>query len=423
MKKIFLLNLFFCFCLFAQGQDNFLNVQDYVILTTGNYVCGEFADNDLLYVIRNDTLFTLDIISMNETFIGQITGINSGQFISAIGYSFNSEIMYLGTTSLSTSELYSLDLSTATTSFIGIVGEQGLKTFDVGCSGDIYSIDIIDDMLWKINPISGVGTLIGTLGFDANYTAHSDFDLQLSTLYLVAFNNSTFTTQFRSVDLATGNTTLIYDMGSVQVTVFAIEGECGPGRAINPQPPDSSINISVTLNETAWENPADANGNEIWWGTDPENLVLVLSGGLFTNYSVPETLQYEQTYYWKVDETGPNGSSSGNIWSFTTEDNPSIVYGNESGLLKFSLEQNYPNPFNPGTKIRFVIPNGVRNPKDFSSQNPGNDNVNVTLKVFDVLGREVEALVNDEQSPGEYEVEFNGANLTSGIYFYQLKTG
>jgi hypothetical protein len=83
----------------------------------------------------------------------------------------------------------------------------------------------------------------------------------------------------------------------------------------------------------------------------------------------------------------------------------------------FKLSQNYPNPFNPTTKIKFSIP---------SNQNPllgGARGGLVTLKVYDVLGNEVSTLVNEQKSPGEYEVEFNGSNLSSGIYFYQLKSG
>jgi photosystem II stability/assembly factor-like uncharacterized protein len=84
-----------------------------------------------------------------------------------------------------------------------------------------------------------------------------------------------------------------------------------------------------------------------------------------------------------------------------------IPYVNE-----FSLSQNYPNPFNPSTKIKFEIPGQVRN-----------DNTLVTLKVYDILGREVSTLVNEEKPAGEYEVEFDGSSLPSGIYFYQLKAG
>ena len=74
---------------------------------------------------------------------------------------------------------------------------------------------------------------------------------------------------------------------------------------------------------------------------------------------------------------------------------------------EFSLSQNYPNPFNPTTSLQYAI--GSR---QF-----------VTLKVYDLLGREITTLVNEEKPAGEYEVEFNGANLPSGIYFYQIKAG
>lgn len=91
----------------------------------------------------------------------------------------------------------------------------------------------------------------------------------------------------------------------------------------------------------------------------------------------------------------------------------------------FILEQNYPNPFNPTTKIRFVIPNAVRNLKDFSSQAPRNENAFVTLKVYDVLGNEVATLINEYKSPGNYEIDFDASeyNLSSGVYLYKLQYG
>lgn len=77
----------------------------------------------------------------------------------------------------------------------------------------------------------------------------------------------------------------------------------------------------------------------------------------------------------------------------------------------FLLYQNYPNPFNPATKIKFEIPGQARN--DISL---------VTLKVYDVLGKEVATLVNEYKPAGSYEVEFNAASLPSGVYFYRLTT-
>ena len=83
-----------------------------------------------------------------------------------------------------------------------------------------------------------------------------------------------------------------------------------------------------------------------------------------------------------------------------------------------ALEQNYPNPFNPTTKIIFTIP---------PQQNPllGGDYRGglTTLKVYDVLGNEVATLVNEEKSAGSYELEFDGSDLISGIYFYRFQAG
>ena len=84
---------------------------------------------------------------------------------------------------------------------------------------------------------------------------------------------------------------------------------------------------------------------------------------------------------------------------------------------KFELMQNYPNPFNPTTVIKYSIPS-----RDLSSPNaPGGDLV--TLKVYDILGREVKTLVNEKQNAGTYEITFDGSKLSSGIYFYTLTVG
>ncbi|BDQ03648.1 MAG: hypothetical protein KatS3mg036_0349 [Ignavibacterium sp.] len=85
------------------------------------------------------------------------------------------------------------------------------------------------------------------------------------------------------------------------------------------------------------------------------------------------------------------------------------TYAENEDLIvkKFELYQNYPNPFNPSTKISWHSPVG-------SWQ---------TIKVFDVLGNEVATLIDEYKSAGSYEVEFNGQNLSSGVYFYQLRAG
>ena len=74
---------------------------------------------------------------------------------------------------------------------------------------------------------------------------------------------------------------------------------------------------------------------------------------------------------------------------------------------EFSLKQNYPNPFNPSTMIQYDLPVSGK----------------VELKVFDILGKEIAVLVNEVKPAGSYSVRFNASNLTSGVYFYRMKTG
>ncbi|MBK6914184.1 MAG: T9SS type A sorting domain-containing protein [Ignavibacteriales bacterium] len=75
--------------------------------------------------------------------------------------------------------------------------------------------------------------------------------------------------------------------------------------------------------------------------------------------------------------------------------------------VEYYLSQNYPNPFNPSTSIKYAI----------SSRQL------VSLKVYDVLGKEVTTLVNEEKPAGSYEVKFDASKLSSGIYFYKLQSG
>jgi len=84
-------------------------------------------------------------------------------------------------------------------------------------------------------------------------------------------------------------------------------------------------------------------------------------------------------------------------------------------INEFRLEQNYPNPFNPSTTINYSIP--------FVDERHASHLQKVTLKVYDILGREVTTLVNQVQSPGNYSVKFDASDLTSGIYYYRLSSG
>jgi hypothetical protein len=108
---------------------------------------------------------------------------------------------------------------------------------------------------------------------------------------------------------------------------------------------------------------------------------------------------------------------SPNIIYNITEGQP-IGVNNNNNIIpdKYSLSQNYPNPFNPVTKIKYQITKSENGKwKD--------ENSLVTIKVFDVLGKEVTTLLNEKQNPGYYEVGFDATNLPGGIYLYKFTVG
>jgi len=108
-------------------------------------------------------------------------------------------------------------------------------------------------------------------------------------------------------------------------------------------------------------------------------------------------------------QTGWAAGDNGRILKTTTGGFTAIQPISNEIPEGFSLFQNYPNPFNPETKIKFDIPSLIRRGAGV-----------VVLKIYDILGREVATLVNEPLQPGTYEVEWDGSQFASGIYYYQL---
>jgi hypothetical protein len=113
------------------------------------------------------------------------------------------------------------------------------------------------------------------------------------------------------------------------------------------------------------------------------------------------------------------GTKKSSIWRRPLSEIMEVQNSGTGIPTKYSLGQNYPNPFNPFTKIKFEVTNG------FPIKKFGNDKVvgiDVKLIVYDVMGKEVQTLVNERLQSGVYEVKFDGSNLNSGVYFYKLIT-
>jgi photosystem II stability/assembly factor-like uncharacterized protein len=174
-----------------------------------------------------------------------------------------------------------------------------------------------------------------------------------------------------------------------------------------------SQNISKTTNGgfnwTGFANPDGysniyfLNENYVWLGCNLNKIKVVRNAG--TIIGVQTTPNFANTYFSFRDTTRGWAAGSGIIHT-TDGGGPITDIGNNTQLTvtDYKLYQNYPNPFNPVTTIKFDI----------------KKNANVTIKVFDIRGREVSTPLNGYYTTGEYELRFDGSKLTSGVYFYQL---
>ncbi|MCW8809784.1 MAG: T9SS type A sorting domain-containing protein [Ignavibacteriaceae bacterium] len=190
--------------------------------------------------------------------------------------------------------------------------------------------------------------------------------------------------------------------------------------------------IHSELHKTLIEEPSFPDTTIYWWGYNiPElqqnygwgtliakkNLYFMMWVGVITTYNsqlayLPTTedrVNISDYYIFKLggDTLLYSKWNAGSTFYPFTWTNYTYVENEFTSPTDFALFQNYPNPFNPITKIRYELPE-----RSF-----------VIIKVYDVLGKEITTLVNDEKPNGNYEVEFNGNGLASGIYYYRITAG
>jgi len=123
----------------------------------------------------------------------------------------------------------------------------------------------------------------------------------------------------------------------------------------------------------------------------------------YTDGDISLTTNGNYVYYFVE---GYNGSYSGasNIGLVRGYFYKENIYSKDNAQIKFNLNQNYPNPFNPSTMIKYQIP----------------EDGFVTLKVYDVLGKEIKTIINEQKLAGEYEVKFDAVDLAGGVYIYRI---
>ena len=230
---------------------------------------GEYVDGLVYMVDTINNMWEVDPATgaILRTFTA--TAPAGGETYAGMAIDPTTGIVYAGTTSCASSSLYTLDVLTGTATLIGPATNAAcLIALAVDGNGDLWGYDIIADMLVSIDKTTGAGTVVGSIGFDANFGQGMGWDPATDTLYMAAFNNTSFQGELRSVDRLTGNTTLVGVLGSTtpgglnQLSWLGLEIGLGPCSApadlpwvsVNPTSgttlPGQTTTVDVTFDST-----------------------------------------------------------------------------------------------------------------------------------------------------------------------------
>ena len=235
-----------------------------------------------------------------------------------------------------------------------------------------------------------IGVFITTDGGDNWSSFNGGTMLNTYGVRSLVFNTTGNHTLFAGCGTATGQGVYEYTFSFVPVELVSFSAEVVSGQV------NLSWITATEINNYGFEIERRNAESEVYF-----NIGFVNGNGNSTEmryYSFSDNSVSAGKYFYRLKQIDFNGS-----FEYSSEVEVSIL----EVLNDFTLNQNYPNPFNPSTRISFIIP----------------QNSFVTLKVFDVLGNEIETLVNRDLSAGSYDLEFVSKNFTSGVYFYNLTAG
>jgi hypothetical protein len=146
--------------------------------------------------------------------------------------------------------------------------------------------------------------------------------------------------------------------------------------------------------------------NKLFAGNTKGNIFLSNIDGTIWRLISPSLLN-QSVYSLALNSSYIFAGSGNGVWRLSYPETATNIKFLKETPAGFALEQNYPNPFNPSTTIRYSIP----------------ESAHVTLKVYDELGKEVKTLADENKGAGQYNVQFNGNGLASGIYYYRITAG
>lgn len=366
------------------------------------------SDNLLFYGIIKVTGGARHL-AIVDPFTGVCThiGLLSSTAFSSMTYNSDDGIMYLmggsGGPPGVAECLFSVDLTTAATTFLA-------GPFSVGSFGEVIAYNYDDGLIYhwsgeapgaameSIDPVTFAATTIPPTGMPhseiqgAVYTGSGIFvatDLFFSTGATMSFTitSAGFSTLIGPTPYQCRGLAYIDPLLPVELSSF-VSTVTGNSVTLNwatsSETNNSGFDIERSSVNGTWSKIANVSGN----GTS----------SVGHNYSYTDRNLSSGIYNYRLKQIDFNGNFE--YFNLSNEVNIGLP-------LKYDLSQNYPNPFNPSTVINYDLP--------FDG--------NVSLKIFDMSGKELLTLVNEVKTAGYYSVKFNAANLSSGVYFYSISAG
>jgi len=305
-----------------------------VIGSTGaSYFGGDFLDGDFSKMYAVDYLannfVSIDTTTAAVTIIGAASPV-SGHIWTGMAGDPTDGTLYGSSTSNTVSTLYTFTVATGAPTIVGnVTNALALIGIAINAAGEMYGLDIENDVLLSIDKTTGAGTVIGSVGFDANYAQGMDFDEVTDILYLAAYNYGTSAAELRIADTITGGTTLVGSFpASTEIDALSI--------ATGGNTPPVAVDDTYTTTQDTPLNVAAPGvlGNDIDWepltaalDTGPASGVLSLNADGSFSYTPTASFSGTVSFTYRANDGTSDSNIARVIINVTTVSTPPTLAG------------------------------------------------------------------------------------------------
>jgi hypothetical protein len=383
---------------------------------------GDFGilSNTLMYVITysSHTLYSIDVSTGIETMIAPVTGITAGHNISGMACDKTTGIMYVSSTDIAASHIYTVNLNTGALTLIGTTGIAGIIEIAIDGTGTMYAWDIVTDQSFTVDKTTGASTLLGSLGFDLNYAQGGNWDPVSDIIYLAAYTTAG---QLMTLDKTTGALTLIGSFpGGAEVDALGFPGSAENWLTIAPS--NGTVNAGGTFQMTV-----NFDALDLIAGTVKTANINFTSDPAVGTYTIPVSMTVGSLQFGHITGNITLGGSlpynNGDVTQVLVEAGPYFAYPNASGFYDIAAY--------PGTYDVTATLYGYTGPTTAGvvvTENMITPNVNFTMPCINgIIGGTVTALTGGTPIAGA-TVSLLGTGFTTttaanGTYQFIVEAG